>query len=110
MINKNIFLLLLLFATLFANAQTFRVQIAPGLMQKPLDGRLLLLLSTSSNKEPRFLISDATNTQMVFGKDVLAWQANQSQLVDEAAFGYPVERLSNIPAGDYYVQALLHVY
>ena len=110
MMNKNIFLLLLLFATLFANAQTFRVHVAPGLMQKPLDGRLLLLLSTSSNKEPRFLISDATNTQMVFGKDVLAWQANQSQLVDEAAFGYPVERLSNIPAGDYYVQALLHVY
>ena len=108
--KQNISLLLLLFAYCFADAQTFRVKISAELNQPVLDGRLLLLISTNNSKEPRFQISDATTTQMVFGKDVENWQKGNSQLVSEDAFGYPVERLSNIPAGDYYVQAVMHKY
>jgi hypothetical protein len=107
---RNIFLLPLLFVFVVSDAQTFRIRIAPDLKQNFLDGRLLLLISSNNSKEPRFQISDATNTQMVFGKDVENWQTGLSQLVSEDAFGYPVERLSNLPEGDYYVQALLHKY
>jgi len=53
-----------------ALAQTFRVTIAPSLQQMALDGRLLLLLSNNDREEPRFQISDAAGTQMVFGVDV----------------------------------------
>ncbi len=108
--KKNILLLPLLFLFCSANAQTFRIQISPELKQPVLDGRLLLLISANNNKEPRFQISDATNTQMVFGKDVESWQKGSTQLVSEDAFGYPVERISQVPAGDYYVQALVHKY
>jgi hypothetical protein len=108
--KKNIFLLALVFLFFFTNAQTFRIQISPQLKQSVLDGRLLLLISSNNSKEPRFQISDALNTQMVFGKDVENWQTGISQLISEDAFGYPVERLNNIPAGNYYVQALLHKY
>jgi len=93
-----------------SNAQTFRVNIAPALQQSSLDGRLLLLLSNNPKGEPRSQISDDPGTQMVFGLDVDNWQAGSSRLVDMHAFGYPVERLSEVPAGDYYVQALLHKY
>lgn len=109
MLTKFLFISLSLLS-FCADAQTFRVKISSDLNQPVLDGRLLLLVSSNNLKEPRFQISDALNTQMVFGKDVNNWQAGLSQLVSEDAFGYPIERLKNIPAGEYYVQALLHKY
>ncbi|MEY3542086.1 MAG: hypothetical protein RLZZ204_898, partial [Bacteroidota bacterium] len=39
-------------------AQTFEVLLPTSLSDKPLDGRLLLMLSTSTTGEPRFQISD----------------------------------------------------
>lgn len=108
--NKSFVFLTVLFFAGLANAQTFRIQISPQIKESVLDGRLLLLISSNNSKEPRFQISDATNTQMVFGKDIENWQTGTTQLMSEDAFGYPVERISNIPAGDYYVQALMHKY
>lgn len=108
--NKSIFLMPIVFLSFLATAQTFRIKISPVLKESVLDGRLLLLISSNNVKEPRFQISDAVNTQMVFGKDVENWRPEQSQLLGEEGFGYPIERLKDIPAGDYYVQALLHKY
>ncbi len=108
--NKSSLIIICMLFSGLANAQTFRIQISADIKQEVLDGRLLLLISANNNKEPRFQISDATNTQMVFGKDIENWETATSQLISEEAFGFPVERISNIPAGDYYVQALLHKY
>ncbi len=94
----------------FSKAQTFRVNISNELHTAALDGRLLLLLSTNNKSEPRFQISDAASTQLVFGIDIENWQSGTSQLIDMHAFGYPIERLKDIPAGDYYVQVLLNKY
>jgi hypothetical protein len=93
-----------------ANAQSFRVTVAPGLMGEALDGRLLLLMADNNKSEPRFQINDAANTQLVFGIDVEGWKQGESQLVGVSAFGYPLERLRDVPRGDYYVQVLLHKY
>jgi hypothetical protein len=103
-------LYLLLFFTIPAYSQTFRVSIDPSLKEGLLDGRLLLLLSNNNRSESRFQIGDNLQTQQVFGVDVENWQPGTSKLVDVQAFGYPVERLKDIPAGDYYVQILLHKY
>jgi hypothetical protein len=97
-------------AVFTGRAQTFRVTIAPTLHSETLDGRLLLLLSNNNNAEPRFQINDAAGTQMVFGVDVDGWQPGHSELVDMRAFGYPLERLKDVPAGDYYVQVLMLKY
>ena len=94
----------------YSQAQTFSVTIANPLHIGALDGRLLLLLSKNDSKEPRFQISDAANTQMVFGVDVDNWQPKTTQLVSVNAFGYPIEKIKYVPAGDYYVQVLLHKY
>lgn len=95
---------------LFCNAQTFRVNISPALQPAAFDGRLLLMLSNNNKAEPRFEISDDPATQMLFGMDVENWQPGTAQLVDVHLYGYPVERLKDVPAGDYYVQVLLHKY
>src|SRR5882672_1981108 len=102
------FFLLLLFSS--AHAQSFRITISPTLQTAALDGRLLLMMAGDDKTEPRFQISDAAGTQLVFGVDVDGWAPGEAQLVGVNAFGYPLERLRDVPAGDYTIQVLLHKY
>lgn len=76
----------------------------------PLDGRLLLIVSTDPSAEPRMQVDDTPNTQMVFGIDVDGLRPGQPAIVDEHAFGYPVRSLASLQPGEYYVQAVLHRY
>jgi hypothetical protein len=76
----------------------------------PLDGRLLLLLSTDPTAEPRLQISNSVCTQILFGLDVDALKPGQSVTLDDAAFGYPFRYLHDVPPGDYFVQVVLHKY
>src|SRR5688572_22577663 len=78
--------------------------------KEPLDGRLLLLVSTDDSREPRFQISEDLTTQQVFGIDVEGLKPSQEAIVTENAFGYPVRSLAQVPRGEYTVQALLHRY
>jgi hypothetical protein len=105
---KKLMLLLLICSS--AYAQTFRVRIDGALNKPVLDGRLLLMLAKTDSAEPRFQLSDGVSSQLVFGMDVDGWQPGTTQLVDVQATGYPLERLKDVPAGDYYVQVLLHKY
>jgi hypothetical protein len=82
----------------------------PASARQTFDGRLLLLISTNNNQEPRLQINEDLNTQQVFGVDVDGWKLGQAIKIDENAFGYPRRSLANIPPGEYWVQALLHVY
>jgi hypothetical protein len=76
----------------------------------PLDGRMLLLVSNDGSAEPRFQINDGAKTQLVFGIDVDSLQPGQEAVIDATAFGYPLKSIAEIPAGEYYVQALLNKY
>ena len=76
----------------------------------PLDGRLLVLLSTDSTAEPRNQISDIYETQLIFGTDVVRWAAGRAAVLDGRAAGYPLESLRDVRAGRYRVQALLNRY
>ena len=84
------------------------VPAAPG--TKPLDGRLLLLLSTDERTEPRFQVSDGDRTAQVFGVDVDGLAPGREVAVDASVLGYPVQSLGDIKPGEYWVQGLLHVY
>ena len=76
-----------------------------------LDGRLLIMLSKNDKAEPRFQIVDGPESQLVFGMDAEEWEAGKPIVVDGSnAFGYPIESLSDVPAGDYFVQVLFHKY
>jgi len=70
----------------------------------------LLLLSNDPSDEPRMQINDSPRSQMVFGVDVEAMRPGQSVIVNDSAFGYPVRHLREVPAGDYFVQVVLHRY
>lgn len=93
-----------------ANGLRVEVTYPAGRSTTPLDGRLLLLLSTDSTAEPRFQISDGPETQLVFGVDVDGWRAGEVRAITAAEDGYPLASLAEVPAGTYRVQALLNRY
>jgi hypothetical protein len=88
----------------------FEISFPETRTKEPIDGRLLLLVSTDSAREPRFQISEDLTTQQVFGIDVERLKPGQEAIVTADAFGYPVRSLAQVPRGEYTVQALLHRY
>lgn len=89
---------------------SFDISFAPSASSEAKDGRLLLLLSTDDSREPRFQINDGPNTQLVFGQNVENMSADQPISFDADEFGYPIESLTQLKPGEYWVQALLHTY
>ena len=47
---------------------TFRIELPATETDTTFDGRLLLMLSTGEEGEPRFQISDGLNTQLAYGR------------------------------------------
>jgi hypothetical protein len=93
-----------------ATATVFSVSFPKTRSDKPLDGRILLILSTDPSEEPRMQINDTPKTQIIFGIDVDGMQPGQAAIVDATAAGYPIKSLRDVPPGEYYVQAVLHRY
>ncbi len=104
------FLLLSSLAVLAQSPALVKVSLGKGMADSPLDGRLLVIFSTKDEDEPRFQIGIDQSTQQLFGIDVNGWQLDQPATLGADAFGYPLQSLSQVPAGDYTVQALLHRY
>ena len=75
-----------------------------------LDGRLLLMIARSGEKEPRFQISSDPSGQQIFGLDVENWKAGEKIVFDNDVFGFPLASLADVPPGEYVVQALLNRY
>jgi len=78
--------------------------------QKPVDGRMLLLISNNNEQEPRFQISDGPDTQIAFGINVNNLEPGAKALFDADVFGYPIRSLADLESGEYWVQGLFHLY
>jgi len=107
---KSLVIGLVLCLPLSAVGQSFSVSFPKDVSAQALDGRVLLVLSTDPSDEPRNQIDDTPRTQMVFGVTVDGWKPGEATVVDAGAWGYPVRSLKDVPAGDYYVQAVLNKY
>jgi Putative esterase len=107
---KRTLLALLLLAPVAAAAQSFTVTFPSELSSQPLDGRLLLVLSTDPSDEPRNQIDDTPRSEIIFGLTVDGWKPGEPAKFDETARGYPIRSLKDLPAGDYFVQVVLNKY
>src|SRR5579863_9579697 len=72
-----------------ASAQTIDVMFPASRSAKPLDGRVLLLLSNDASAEPRMQIDDTPKSQMVFGVTVDGWKPGERLAIGDNAQGYP---------------------
>ncbi|MGB5460884.1 MAG: alpha/beta hydrolase-fold protein, partial [Eudoraea sp.] len=87
-----------------------KVSFSDNVSSRAQDGRLLLMLSTNNEDEPRFQINSGLKTQVVFGMNVDGMAPNVEQTFDASNFGFPYPSLAELPAGEYWVQALLPTY
>jgi hypothetical protein len=88
----------------------FNVSFSQEQNESPLDGRVLLVISTDDSKEPRLQISDDSSTAQIFGIDVEGLAPGQAAVIKGGVLGYPRKDLADVPAGTYWVQAILHRY
>ncbi|MDB6013667.1 MAG: hypothetical protein JWL65_5917 [Gammaproteobacteria bacterium] len=91
---------------------TFAVGFPTARSAKPLDGRVILLLSRDFSREPRSHVApnEPLASPYLFGLTVDGLAPGTKAVVDDTAFGWPATHLSAIPAGDYFVQAVLNRY
>jgi len=78
--------------------------------KRPLDGRLLLIFADSNEVEPRFQVNAGLKAQPVFGMDVEGMAPGDIKTFDAGDYGFPHASLADLPPGEYWVQAVLHVY
>ena len=96
-----------------SSAKSFEVQLPASFREGAQDGRLLLIFAPvdqSPGQEPRYLVNWDGDAIPFFGLDVEGWKPGTSRRIDDAAFGFPVRALSDLPPGDYRVQAFLNRY
>ena len=101
---------LILFGSCTSPSNKIQISIAPELGESLTDGRILLIFSKDTEREPRFSISDNVSTAQVFGMDFTDYTAGEPLSFDTNSFGYPIESMDSIPEGDYSVQAYIIKY
>ncbi len=101
------------------NPTLFRITLSKGAfvgiaalhLEVPVTGRLYLIVTRDASPEPRSQI-DVTGVPF-WGADVKGLAAGSVVFMgngEQQEIGYPLAKLSDIPEGDYYVQAFLDVY
>jgi len=80
-------------------------------LDTPIKGRVYLIATHSDESEPRQQTD--VNGVPFWGMDVEGLQGDGQVVLadgDPGVRGFPLERISDLPAGDYFVQAFLNVY
>src|SRR6266481_1679425 len=86
----------------------FEISFPASLSSKPLDGHVMLGIAKDEKPEPRYqLREEEAESAQFFGLDVDALAPGTSATIDSSPLGYPLVNLYALPAGDYYVQAVL---
>ncbi|MEI6418028.1 MAG: hypothetical protein WCO82_03065 [Sphingomonadales bacterium] len=93
-----------------AAATDFRVTMPASGVDPATDGRLILIISPNNTKEPRFQVKAGADAPQVLGVNVDGLKPGGSATIGSDVLGYPAESLKAVPAGDYWVQAVLHKY
>ena len=88
----------------------FEIVVDGAVRQEPVDGRIILIVSDDNSSEPRFQRLRSPDAPAVYGVDVDGLAPGQPAIINADTRGWPLESVSEIPAGDYYVQAVLNVY
>jgi len=114
--QKLLFIACMVFISglLTANAQKnkgkleFKISFPTSASSEPLTGRMFLVISRTDSIEPRLQVG-RYGTQF-FGVDFENLQPSEEVIVDGTILGYPINNLKDVPAGEYYIQAVLNKY
>ncbi len=88
----------------------FAVSFPASVHQGPITGRLLVLIGREASTEPRLQLGWPGDAPPVFGIDVDQLRPGAPAVIDAGSSSSPFPSMRDLPAGDYFVQALLNVY
>ncbi len=107
-------LLLFLLFSLSAFAQTpgprFEISFPAAAHAQPITGRVFVILTRYSGTEPRLQAGDWFQQVPIYGVDVSQLPPGKPVVVDGSTLGFPLKSLRELPAGEYYAQAVINVY
>jgi hypothetical protein len=114
-IRITIFFTLVLSAAIAAPAaertnDLFRISYDAAVDPGPITGRVFLIFTKNSEREPRFQAGSYGGSVPFFGLDVNGLKPGDEAVIGGSTPGFPVAGLGDLPAGDYDVQAVLNVY
>jgi hypothetical protein len=93
-----------------AAAQRFEISFPAAAHAEAITGRVFVVVARDSMPEPRMRAGSFAESTPFFGADVSALAPGQAAVIDGGTLGYPLMSLRDIPAGDYWVQAVMNVY
>jgi len=92
----------------------FLVSFPSSLNAEPITGRVFVTLYTKDDVEPRVASYQSARSRVgrvpFFAADIDQLKPGEATTLDGNAVGYPLWSMRELPAGDYYVQAVLNVY
>jgi hypothetical protein len=89
---------------------TFSISFVENASNSPITGRVYVAISRNAQPEPRYEAGSYVQSVPFWGKDVDRMEPGKEVFIDTSVLGYPIANLRDLPAGDYYVQAVLNVY
>src|SRR6266853_4039384 len=92
-----------------ASSITFKITL-PASQPQPITGRLFVIIARANDPEPRLQVGSWRSRTEMLAVDVQGLAPGQATTLDALTLGYPLKSVRELPAGDYYVQALLNVY
>jgi hypothetical protein len=97
-----------------------RVTFPASVHSEPITGRLMVCMAKrhvvtdpQGVDQPRFLVDDSADTQQLFAVDVWDFAPGETEHREvnaTHAVGYPMLFMDQVPAGEYWIQAVLHPY
>jgi hypothetical protein len=87
----------------------FDISVPEAVRPEPTTGRVYIMITRNGEREPRLQLNQADGIPF-FGRDVERLAPGAPAVIDQTDLGYPVNSLSEIPPGEYFVQAFVNVY
>jgi hypothetical protein len=86
----------------------FEISFPESYSQESMTGRMFVILARENDEPPREQVG--RYGVQFFGKDFSGLNPGEKIVIDNSTLGYPVNQMTNLEAGDYYVQAVLNKY
>jgi len=109
-VRATLLCLLLPASSLLAQETKFEISFAASAHAAPITGRIFVTLANAETPEPIRQIGNWQGKTPFFAADIDQLPAGQTAVIDANAPGFPAHSLKEIPAGDYYAQAIVNVY
>jgi len=88
----------------------FEISFEPSAHAGPATGRVFVALAKAESPEPVRQIGSWNGQTPFFAADVDQLAPGRAATIDSRSPGFPASSLKEVPAGDYYAQAILNVY